>query len=75
MLAAGGWRLIKHARELPADAFGIVALGTAVSFVVALAVVAGFLRYVRRRRFTPFVIYRILLGLGVIAWHFSRQGG
>ncbi len=69
MLAAGGWRLIKHGHELSADALGVVALGTGVSFVVALGVVAGFLRYVRRRRFTPFVIYRILLGLAIVGWY------
>jgi undecaprenyl-diphosphatase len=47
-----------------ADA-SVVAAGTAVSFVVALVVVAGFMEYVRRYRFTPFVVYRIVLG-GVV---------
>ncbi len=73
MLAAGGWRLIKHAPELTADALGVVAIGTAVSFVVALGVVAGFLRYVRRRRFTPFVVYRIVLGVAIIGWYAAAR--
>ena len=32
-------------------------------FIAAFAVVAWFLRWVRRHGFTPFAIYRIILGL------------
>jgi undecaprenyl-diphosphatase len=41
----------------------VLGLGFAVAFIVALAVVAWFLHWVRRHGFTPFAIYRILLGL------------
>ena len=41
----------------------VLAIGFAVAFVVALAVVAWFLRWVRRHGFAPFAIYRIVLGL------------
>ncbi|MBA3386137.1 MAG: UDP-diphosphatase, partial [Chthoniobacterales bacterium] len=41
----------------------ILAIGFAVSFVVALAVVAWFMRWVRARGFAPFAIYRILAGV------------
>lgn len=40
----------------------ITAIGFAVAFFVALAVVAWFLHWVRRHGFTPFAIYRILFG-------------
>lgn len=43
-----------------------LAIGTAVSFLVAWAVIAGFLRYLRRRGLEPFGYYRIALGLLVI---------
>jgi undecaprenyl-diphosphatase len=41
----------------------ILVIGFAVSFVVALAVVAWFMHWVRARGFAPFAIYRIILGI------------
>ena len=41
----------------------LVAIGFAVSFFVALGVVAWFMRWVRARGFAPFAIYRIVLGI------------
>ena len=45
-----------------AHAWIVVAIGFAVSFVVALIVVAWFMRWVRARGFVPFAIYRIVAG-------------
>jgi undecaprenyl-diphosphatase len=44
----------------------VLALGFAVSFVVALAVVAWFVRWVRDRGFAPFAIYRIIVGVALL---------
>jgi undecaprenyl-diphosphatase len=41
----------------------VLALGFLAAFVVAFAVVAWFLHWVRRHGFTPFAIYRVVLGL------------
>ncbi len=41
----------------------VLAIGFVVSFVVALAVIAWFMRWVRARGFAPFALYRIALGL------------
>jgi undecaprenyl-diphosphatase len=41
----------------------VLAIGFVVSFIVALAVVAWFMHWVRRRGFVPFAVYRILLGI------------
>lgn len=43
----------------------VLALGFFVSFVVALAVIAWFMSWVRTRGFMPFAIYRIILGIGL----------
>lgn len=43
--------------------WAVLALGFVVAFIVAFAVVAWFLHWVRRHGFTPFAIYRIVLGL------------
>ncbi len=48
---------------------GLLLLGSATAFVVALLVVATFMGYVRRYRFTPFVVYRVLLGVGVLIYY------
>jgi undecaprenyl-diphosphatase len=41
----------------------VLAIGFLVSFVVALGVVAWFMRWVRARGFAPFALYRIILGI------------
>ena len=40
---------------------------TAVLAMVALAVVAWFMQWVRTRGFVPFAIYRIVLGVTILA--------
>jgi undecaprenyl-diphosphatase len=45
----------------------VLAIGFVVSFLVALAVVAWFMQWVRTRGFVPFAVYRIVLGLVVLA--------
>ena len=44
------------------------ALAAALSFVVALVAIAVLLALLRRVSFTPFVIYRLLLGGAVLVW-------
>lgn len=46
----------------------VLAIGFIVSFLVAYAAVAWFMAYVRKRGFTPFAIYRIILGVLVLAF-------
>lgn len=46
----------------------VLLIGFVISFVVALAVVAWFMSWVRKRGFTPFAIYRILAGAAVLLW-------
>ena len=44
----------------------VLGIGFAVSFAVALGVVAWFMRWVRARGFAPFAIYRIVLGIALL---------
>ena len=44
----------------------VLAIGFVVSFIVALAVVAWFMNWVRSRGFVPFAIYRIVLGIVLV---------
>ena len=41
-------------------------MATVVSFVVGYAVIAWLLRWVTTRTYTPFVVYRVLLGGAVL---------
>jgi undecaprenyl-diphosphatase len=51
----------------------VVAIGFLVSFIVALAVVAWFMRWVRTRGFGPFAIYRIVVGALLLVLLVSRM--
>jgi undecaprenyl-diphosphatase len=46
----------------------VLGIGFVVSFVVAYGAVAWFMAWVRKRGFTPFAIYRIIVGALVLAW-------
>jgi undecaprenyl-diphosphatase len=47
--------------------WGPTILATVISFAVGLLVIAWLLRYLDRGSFTPFVVYRVVLGLLVLA--------
>ena len=57
-------------KEIPhgANAYGVAptVVATVVSFVVGYAAIAWLLRYVSTRSYTPFVIYRVVLGAGTL---------
>ncbi|HTT66415.1 MAG TPA: undecaprenyl-diphosphate phosphatase [Gemmatimonadales bacterium] len=85
MVAATGYDLVKALRGGGAGALGAVrmdahawlllAIGFVVSFVVAYAVVAWFMGWVRSRGFVPFAVYRIAAGAAVLAWALGAFGG
>jgi undecaprenyl-diphosphatase len=58
----------EYAQAMTAHQWLILAIGFAVSFIVALAVVHWFMGWVRRRGFAPFAIYRIAMGAAVLWW-------
>ncbi len=72
MVAATGYKLLKYLVDSPAGMdshqWSVLAVGFVVSFVVALAVIAWFMRWVRTRGFVPFAIYRILAGTALLWW-------
>jgi len=72
--AATIYEAVKARHELfaPEQRLELV-IGTVVSFFVACAVVAGFLRYLRRRGLEPFGYYRIALG-AVVIWLIAMHG-
>jgi undecaprenyl-diphosphatase len=51
-----------------AHAWIMLAIGFVTSFLVAYAVVAWFMTWVRTRGFAPFAIYRIVIGVAVLWW-------
>jgi len=79
MIAATGWDLLKSIHpsksalaagavpiaevHMNSQLWIVLAIGFVVSFIVALGVVEWFLAWVRRRGFTIFAVYRIILGI------------
>jgi undecaprenyl-diphosphatase len=68
MLAATGLDLVRSASAFTAQDAAALAVGFAVSFVVALAAVRWLLGYVRSHTFTAFGVYRIVLA--AVYWAF-----
>jgi len=68
LCGAGLLRIVKHRAEITSQSAAVLGLGFWVSFVVALLVVAAFMRYIQTRKLWPFAVYRVLLGLVVLGW-------
>ena len=66
MFAAAGYSLYKHRVPLDSHQMMTLGIGSVVSFIVALAVVAWFLHYLKSHSFRLFVIYRVVVGTIVI---------
>jgi undecaprenyl-diphosphatase len=83
MVVATGYDLLKTlkggdeggnaigATHIDGHGFVVLAIGFVVSFVVAFAVVAWFMNWVRTKGFVPFAIYRIAAGIAVLIWTFT----
>ena len=52
--------------QIDAQGWIVLLIGFVVSFIVAYGAVAWFMAWVRRRGFTPFAIYRIIIGVVVL---------
>jgi undecaprenyl-diphosphatase len=62
------YQLYKHGAGLTTDDYQLIAIGSAVGFVVALVVVKLFVEIVTRIGFAPFAWYRIVAGTAGLAW-------
>ena len=75
MLGASTLELLKSRHELAGGAgvgLTAIAIGMAVSFVVALLVVRWFIGIVTKHGFVPFAIYRIIAGSVAFIWLMAR---
>ena len=67
VLGSGLYQVLKISDNVVPPQWGQIWVATGIAFVVALAVIAWFMRYISTHTFTPFVIYRIALALVLFA--------
>ena len=71
MLGASGLKLVKYLLEgvqTSSTEIMVLVVGCVVSFVVSVLVIKGLMEYVRKHSFSIFGVYRIVLGLAVLAY-------
>jgi undecaprenyl-diphosphatase len=69
MFAASGYELLKALRGGgPHEDWSALALAFVVSALTAFVAVRWLLGYIRTHRFTPFALYRIVLGVALLAF-------
>ncbi len=66
--AIKGLKFILSGVSATGTEIGVLAVGCVVSFVVSLLVIKGLMEYVRKHSFSVFGIYRIVLGVVVLAY-------
>ena len=71
-----GYSFIDHVLEtdvtVPASAWLMLALSSAVAFAVSMAAIKFLMDFVKKHSFAPFGVYRIILGVLVIAYFVMR---
>ncbi len=72
MIGASAYALFKSGARLGAAEMGDIAIGFAVSFVVAIVVIKAFIGIVTRYGFAPFAWYRIVVGTVALVWLLAR---
>ena len=75
VLASGLLELVKVVND-PAVQWPVTLVATLVAFVVGYWVIATLMKYLVSGSFMPFVVYRIALGLALMAWlYFGNHPG
>jgi len=72
LVGAGTLSLLKG--DVQPEQGAILAVGFVTAFVVAWVVVAAFMRFIQRHKFTSFAVYRIILGGIVLIVLFNGAG-
>ena len=74
MVGATTLSIAKHHEEIASAGvdWGLIAVGFAVSFLVAIAIIKWFVGIVSRHGFAPFAWYRILAGSAALVWLAAR---
>jgi undecaprenyl-diphosphatase len=68
LFAASVYSFYKSGLNINSEQMIILAIGFSISFIVALVVIAGFMKFISRRDFKPFGYYRIVLGVFVLVY-------
>ena len=70
MLGASGFKLVKYISqgEVPAGEWLILAAGMVVAFLVSVVAIKFLLSYIKKKDFTVFGYYRIILGIVVLIY-------
>ena len=71
ILAAGFYEGLKLLDAGDAAAFNGAGLALLLSALTGLAAIAFLMRWLRRSSFAPFVIYRLILGIALLAWLYA----
>ena len=70
--AIKGLKFILSGVAVTGTEIGVLIVGSVVSFLVSMLVIKGLMNYVRKHTFSLFGVYRILLGIIVLAYFFTK---
>jgi undecaprenyl-diphosphatase len=59
-------QVARHKEQLPQGGFDMVAVGVVAAAISGYLAIGYLLKYVRSKSFTPFMVYRVLLGISVL---------
>lgn len=73
ILAACGYNILMLLKDGTTGLLIPILITTALSFLASLGAIVAMMKWIRNASFTPLIVYRLLLGIGLLAWTYHIQ--
>jgi len=71
IMAACGYNVLMLLKDGTSELLTPILITGVLSFLASLGAVAAMMKWIRRASFTPLIVYRLLLGIGLLAWTYN----
>lgn len=69
--AACGYNVLTLLKDGTSELLTSILITGALSFLASLVAIAAMMKWIRSASFTPLIVYRLLLGIGLLAWTYD----
>ena len=71
ILAACGYNILMLSKDGTGELLSPILITGGLSFLASLGAIVAMMKWLRNASFTPFIVYRLLLGIGLLVWTYN----
>ena len=71
IMAACGYNILMLFKDGTSELLAPILITGGLSFLASLGAIIAMMKWLRSASFTPFIVYRLLLGIGLLAWTYN----